>query len=235
MIDNLIEIVQSFIDLGGWVVAVLLGLSVFALAVILLKFMQFARERVGSHGRPREALRLWSQRDYKGAEQLVSNDRSLVSETLSTAIRLSGRRATSKAAIEEEVARIAVGRLHHLQRGFRALDAVAQIAPLLGLFGTVLGMIEAFQALQGAGNAVDPSILAGGIWVALLTTAVGLAVAMPVSLVLTWFESRVENERVAVETLTGAFLSSRSLGTVEDHPETHHDFAATIDERSAAY
>ena len=64
----------------------------------------------------------------------------------------------------------------------------------MGLFGTVLGMITAFKDLQSAGNAVDPSILAGGIWVALLTTAVGLAVAMPVSVILTWFETRVENE-----------------------------------------
>lgn len=78
-----------------------------------------------------------------------------------------------------------------LEPGFRVLDSTAQIAPLLGLFGIVLGMIDAFQALQQAGNSVDPSLLAGGIWVALLTTAAGLAVAMPTSLVLTFFDSRV--------------------------------------------
>ena len=78
------------------------------------------------------------------------------------------------------------------QSGFRILDNIAQIAPLLGLFGTVLGMIDAFQALQAAGSAVDPAALAGGIWVALLTTAAGLAVAMPTSLALSWLESRVQ-------------------------------------------
>ena len=56
----------------------------------------------------------------------------------------------------------------------------------MGLFGTVLGMIDAFRALQAAGDAVDPSVLAGGIWVALLTTAAGLGVAMPTSLALTF-------------------------------------------------
>ncbi len=56
-------------------------------------------------------------------------------------------------------------------------------------------MIEAFQALQAAGAAVDPSALAGGIWVALLTTAVGLGVAMPTALCLTYLESRVAAER----------------------------------------
>ena len=90
-------------------------------------------------------------------------------------------------------------RFARLERGFRLLDSVAQLAPLLGLFGTVLGMISAFQALQEAGSQVDPSILAGGIWVALLTTAVGLAVAMPTSLLLTWFESRVARESELLE------------------------------------
>jgi biopolymer transport protein ExbB len=86
--------------------------------------------------------------------------------------------------------------LARLERGFRLLDTIAQLAPLLGLFGTVLGMIEAFQSLQEAGSSVDPSLLAGGIWVALLTTAVGLAVAMPTSMILTWLESRTARERV---------------------------------------
>jgi biopolymer transport protein ExbB len=69
----------------------------------------------------------------------------------------------------------------------------------LGLFGTVLGMIAAFQSLQSAGTQVDPSVLAGGIWVALLTTAAGLAVAMPTALVLSWLESRMEAERVIAD------------------------------------
>ncbi|NIY99719.1 MotA/TolQ/ExbB proton channel family protein, partial [Salipiger sp. HF18] len=61
--------------------------------------------------------------------------------------------------------------------------------------------------LQDAGSQVDPSILAGGIWVALLTTAVGLAVAMPTSLILSWFESRMEAERVLAERCIRSALS----------------------------
>ena len=55
---------------------------------------------------------------------------------------------------------------------------------------------------------MDPSLLAGGIWVALLTTAAGLAVAMPVSLILTWFETKVEDERVAIQTMTTELVSN---------------------------
>jgi biopolymer transport protein ExbB len=90
-------------------------------------------------------------------------------------------------------------RFAKLETGFRLLDSVAQLAPLLGLFGTVLGMIEAFRSLQAAGSQVDPSILAGGIWVALLTTAVGLVVAMPTALILSWLEQRMEAERVIAD------------------------------------
>ncbi len=56
----------------------------------------------------------------------------------------------------------AESRFAQLEGGFRFLDSVAQLAPLLGLFGTVLGMIDAFQSLQAAGDQVDPSLLAGG-------------------------------------------------------------------------
>jgi len=105
-----------------------------------------------------------------------------------------------------------------LERGVRLLDTVAQLAPLLGLFGTVLGMIQAFQSLQDAGSSVDPSLLAGGIWVALLTTAVGLAVAMPTSMVLAWFESRMARERV---------FADKALLTVLVPGQTGPEAAAT--------
>ena len=111
-----------------------------------------------------------------------------------------------------------------LERGFRFLDSVAQLAPLLGLFGTVLGMIQAFQSLQEAGAQVDPSLLAGGIWVALLTTAVGVVVAMPTAFVLAWFEGRMDAERVAADTFiltalapTGAAMSAPEPGMELDH------------------
>lgn len=233
MIGRLIENVQGFLQLGGPVVAILLVLSVFALALVILKLAQFTRERVGSHGRANRALQAWSQRDYGGARRTLENDRSPLGAALAASMQLTAGNA-SKEVIEDEVGRIAISRLHELQRGFRALDAIAQTAPLLGLFGTVLGMIEAFQKLQAAGNAVDPSALAGGIWVALLTTAAGLAVAMPVSLVLTWFETRLENERVAIETMTSAVLSRQALGGAQPAAEPELG-TVTMGERGHAH
>ncbi|MCY0153458.1 MotA/TolQ/ExbB proton channel family protein [Hoeflea alexandrii] len=133
------------------------------------------------------------------------------------AVRLKRQSAESNLArtdIEDVLAVNANAQIKALQRGFRVLDTIAQIAPLIGLFGTVLGMITAFQALQQSGHNVDPSILAGGIWVALLTTAVGLAVAMPTSIALTYFESRVDRHQQAIEMAVTRILN----------PVAHHSY-----------
>ena len=218
MISEIFSTGASLVELGGPVVAILLGVSVIALALILLKFAQFAYLRVGRRRRAEKAYFLWAHGSPAEALSLLDGDRSAVAEVIGVAMRLGTDSSMPKDIIEEETGRVALARLYGLQRGFRALDAIVQVAPLLGLFGTVLGMIEAFQTLQGAGSAVDPSILAGGIWVALLTTAAGLAVAMPVSLILTWFESRVENERVAIETMTTKLMSQQQILSIGGEP-----------------
>lgn len=101
----------------------------------------------------------------------------------------------------EETTRVAKSALMQTRRGLRALELIATIAPLIGLLGTVLGMIEAFQALQAAGNRADPSALAGGIWQALLTTAAGMAVAIPASMALSWYDSICERVQADMEDL----------------------------------
>lgn len=225
----------SLVELGGPVVAILLSLSVIALAVILLKAAQFVHQRVGRRKQVQMALVLWADSKQAEALSLLESDRSPVAEVMAVAMRLGKDKSIPKGVVEEEVGRVALARLYGLQRGFRALDAIAQIAPLLGLFGTVLGMIEAFQTLQSAGNAVDPSILAGGIWVALLTTAAGLALAMPVSLVLTWFESRVENERVAIETMATRLMSQQQIRSLDVGTDAGKAGVALTEQAGHAY
>jgi biopolymer transport protein ExbB len=201
------DMLASFLELGGPVVVILFVTSIVAAALVGLKLVQFSMLRVGRTGRAAKAVALFKAGETDEAETLARAGRSASASAVATAIRLSRRGDLAKSDIEEEIGRIALVRLHSLEGGFRFLDICVQLAPLLGLFGTVLGMIDAFQKLQGAGSSVDPSILAGGIWVALLTTAAGLAVAMPVSLVLTYLEARVEKERVAIETMASEILS----------------------------
>ncbi len=185
------DALSNIFALGGPVVAILFVMSIVTLSVTLYKIWQFSASRVGRHKFLSEALDAWDKGDKADARARLAKSRSYLAPILDAAMNAADRPGV-EARLDAE-AGLAMARL---ERGFRLLDTVAQIAPLLGLFGTVLGMIEAFQSLQAAGSSVDPSLLAGGIWVALLTTAVGLAVAMPTSMLLAWFESRTARERV---------------------------------------
>ena len=202
--DTVADAIKGIWDLGGPVVMTLGIVSILTLAVVLFKVWQFAVSGVGRHKAIRDALIAWDAGDIALGHKALSQSRSYLAPVVDQAMQTQGR-ADIRARLEAE----AETRFETLESGFRLLDVVAQLSPLLGLFGTVLGMIEAFQALQDAGSSVDPSLLAGGIWVALLTTAVGLAVAMPTSLVLSWFDARMTRERVFADLAIGTVLTPR--------------------------
>ena len=213
MIETLFDQIRSFMDMGGPVVLLLAILSVISLAVILYKLWQFSWLGIGRHKRAHEALRLWQAGDRPAAIALLEKGKAPVSVVLCHAMRGQLFHADKPALIREDVERVALRTLARARSMLRLLETVGQVSPLLGLFGTVLGMIEAFQRLQQAGSSVDPSVLAGGIWVALLTTAVGLAVAIPASLFADWFATRLERERETIEELATSILTGR----ITDH------------------
>lgn len=200
IVNTILNQLRSIYDLGGPVVVLMLCLSILSLGVILWKLWQFYRLGVGRTAQIMTAIEQWDAGNQDAAETALSQSRNTLSDALQSR-SVNGPKTRIEARANAHVAK--------LEGGFRVLDSIAQIAPLLGLFGTVLGMIDAFQALQQAGNSVDPSLLAGGIWVALLTTAAGLAVAMPTSLVLTFFDSRVARERVLAESAIESKFAAR--------------------------
>lgn len=213
-----LDAMREILALGGPVVAILIVMSVLTLGVTLYKFWQFAASGVGRHRVLSEALVAWDAGDRQAAHARIAKSRSYLAPLLGSAMIAQGQPGLD-GRLEAE-AGLALARL---ERGFRFLDTVAQLAPLLGLFGTVLGMIEAFQSLQDAGSSVDPSLLAGGIWVALLTTAVGLAVAMPTSMVLAWLESRTARERVfADKALQTVLVPGQTISAEAEGPAATH-------------
>ncbi|MFN3662367.1 MotA/TolQ/ExbB proton channel family protein [Yoonia sp.] len=206
------DAILGFIDLGGWVVGVIIALSVLSGAVVLWKLWQFAAAGVGRHAPLMAALAASDAGQNARAIAMAEAAQSHLGSVLTLALQASDARERLYVYVE--------GRLARLEGGFRLLEVVAQTAPLLGLFGTVLGMIDAFRAMQEAGNSVDPSVLAGGIWVALMTTAAGLAVAMPLSAILSWFEGRMASERRMAETLIeGALRPGLAAPRKEPAPE----------------
>ncbi|MEM1275972.1 MAG: MotA/TolQ/ExbB proton channel family protein [Pseudomonadota bacterium] len=213
----------SMLEAGGPVVLILLVLSIFALTIVIAKLWQFQRAGLGRARAAREALTLYRQGHLHEAIDKAASSKNPVAQTM--ALALEGKaRGIADDKIREACYADGAERLEGLRGWMRPLEVIAALAPLLGLFGTVLGMITAFAQLEAAGSQVDPAILSGGIWEALLTTAVGLAVAIPVVAAFNWFERRLERVEHQLDmTLAGVFASelapARAAGTAM---ETDH-------------
>lgn len=182
----------EFMDAGGVVVYILLGLSIVVLTVTLAKLFQFKRAGVFRNRIARQAVWKFRGGAIQEALDIACGCDSIRCRVVAKAVRGCVNKHVSKEDAREEVLREARDHLETLGSHLRILDLIASLAPLLGLFGTVLGMIEAFRQLEIAGNQVDPSVLSGGIWLALLTTAVGLAVAVPTFTIHSFFERKLE-------------------------------------------
>ena len=183
--------VGQLIGAGGPVIVVLLGMSVLALTVAMAKLWQFASLELNRLGPVRHMLALHLEGESTQALAVARRCRNPAAAVLAQAIRGQCRHLPT-AMVREEVERASHALVVSLRLHLRLLEVVASLAPLLGLLGTVLGMIEAFQQIAQAENAINPSTLSGGIWEALLTTAAGLTIAIPVVAVLNWLEGRVE-------------------------------------------
>ncbi|MGA8258667.1 MAG: MotA/TolQ/ExbB proton channel family protein [Arenicellales bacterium] len=193
------ERLNEWVHLGGPVLGLLLVMSVIALTIILVKLYQFASMRAGSKGFVDQVLQYYRAGHYEEALRILARRRGPVARVLDVAIVGHAREELDEELVREEVQRVANQYLERMRAYLRGLEVIGTLSPLLGLLGTVLGMIEAFQRLEQAGNRVDPAILSGGIWEALLTTAAGLIVAIPTLMMLNWFERVVQGTAHAIE------------------------------------
>lgn len=186
------ETIFAFLDRGGPVLWLIALISVLTLALILWKILQLARLGAWSGTASKEAIAAWSAGETAKAHALVAQRKSIRARLVTHAMDILRDDRFRPEDAREEITRYAKAALSELRIGLRALELVMTIAPLLGLLGTVLGMIEAFQTLQDSGAQANPADLAGGIWEALLTTAAGMAVAIPAGIALSWFEGLSE-------------------------------------------
>ena len=117
--------------------------------------------------------------------------------------------------LEAELVRRGNAEVEAMSRHIRLLELIAMVSPLLGLLGTVLGMIQSFQELELAQGAANASVLAGGIWQALLTTAAGLVVAIPAAIGATLLSARVDGAAHDIESAVGRFFLLEDTGTLQ--------------------
>lgn len=207
----------TWLQLGGPVMLVLVALSVISLTLILMKVWEFTEARIGARHYLPALYDAVHRGQWELAAQTVRDRPGPLPAILLLAVQARRDPALPEAEAREQVAAFAADRIEQLRGLFRPLEVIATLAPLLGLLGTVLGMIEAFQRLQASADRIDPAILSGGIWEALLTTAAGLIVAIPTIAALHALERKVERLHRDTETaLTRVF--TRPIRTADTGP-----------------
>lgn len=213
MLQQLPDSFNRMLTLGGPVTLILMAMSIVALTIIIVKSAQMYAERSRNKSAIDKALTLWQQNDRTSAIALIAHADRGVARLLTVAMQGSESPGISEAHVKEEVQRLASADMENFRSHLRSLEFIGTISPLLGLFGTVLGMIEAFRQMEQSGSQVDPSVLSGGIWQALLTTGVGLAVAIPTMLAHQWLDRRAERHAHRIEdTVTRVFTTHVQQG-----------------------
>jgi biopolymer transport protein ExbB len=187
---------------GGVGVFVIAALSVLALAVSLERLANFRASRVAPQELADEAVKLWRDGNYQALAAHAGADRSSLARVLEF---LASHPRLPLEALSARAAEIASRELRLQQQKAYALNVVATIAPIVGLLGTVIGMIEAFHVIAFNGMG-DPTLLAGGISKALVNTAAGLSVALPSLAMHHFFRNRMVNIGIRLEGQLGRLL-----------------------------
>jgi len=166
----------SFLSEGGWMIWVIMATSAVAVAVFLERLLQYHREQINS-GEFLNGVRNVLKRDNV-VEALAICDATPgpVARLVKVAIL---NRERGRFAVQEALEDAGAWEVPRLEEKLNLLATIAQIAPLMGLLGTVLGFMKVFRGLEEAGLSAHASQLSGGIWQALICTAAGLAVAIP--------------------------------------------------------
>jgi len=173
---------------GGVVLLAIAVLSIYAVYLFLVRFAKLSRERLDGDALMARVNAAVRDRDLELALDACEQHGGPISRTLHAALlRLPYGRQAVEAAFQDA----SLQEEQRLTRGLRPLATIAQVAPLLGLLGTVTGMIIAFGEISGSGTG-NPALLAGGIGQALVTTAAGLIVAIPTLVGQSFLASKVD-------------------------------------------
>jgi biopolymer transport protein ExbB len=189
-------------DKGGPFMWPLLFMLFFGIAVSLERFWTLTRASVDTKKLFVDIQEALKQRGPEGAAEVCANTRGPVASVIHAGIlRLDRGIDHVEKAIEESGAI----EMAFLERGLVWLSTTANIAPMLGFLGTVSGMIGAFEAIARAGD-VEPSIVAGGISEALITTASGLTIAIPIQAFHNYFVSKIDKIIIDMQESSNQFV-----------------------------
>lgn len=185
----------ELIKAGGLLMWPIIACSVISMAIVLERLWSYQTKKVIPRNLVAQIWQLHQKGEVTAAHIATVRDSSPLGRILAAGlVNRMHPREVMKEAIEEEGRQV----VHELERYLNTLGTIAAIAPLLGLLGTVIGMIKVFTAITTAGVG-NPGVLAGGISEALLTTAAGLCVAIPALIFHRYLSGRVDMLVISME------------------------------------
>jgi len=193
---------------GGWAMWPILFVTIYGLAYVIWKFIALLTGKVNLNSFLNKIVPLIKAKKYKEALEIAKNTRGPVGSIVYAGLL---KADNGLAAVEKAIENAAMIEMSYLEKGFLELSTAITLAPMLGFLGTVSGMISAFDAIAAA-RAVDATIVASGIKIALITTQAGLIVAIPVqffnNMFVTMVDSRVIDMQRASEKVIEALLEA---------------------------
>ncbi|MDO9575130.1 MAG: MotA/TolQ/ExbB proton channel family protein [bacterium] len=184
--------------------------SIISIAIILERFYHLYRTRTKIPNMFSCVKTLLKEGKADEALKLCENTSGPIAHILAVGIHIRNRSLEEK---EKIITHAGSKIIRQLDKNLRGLAIIGNITPLLGLLGTVTGMIRAFMKIQELGGRVDASVLAGGIWEALITTAAGLSVAIPTLVAYHYFEGRVNNIASQMKDVATELLEIEHIST----------------------
>ncbi len=190
----------SYIEKGGLIFSILLVMSAIGLTIIIYKFFE---------------LYLFKKNDFKKINYLINDSSSITqfeknlehlkdNNFLKEIVNIIKKKTDTQ---YDQILILIEKETEKLNRFMPTLEIIGQVSPLIGLLGTVIGMIDSFNELELGGSLVDPSILAGGIWTALLTTAMGLIVAIPALISHYFYDRNISIKHKSTEELAHKLIN----------------------------
>lgn len=201
----------DFLEKGGVLVIPILLCSVVALAIFVERIIRFSKIKSRGAGLAEKTVQMLKEGKEKEARQMLVTSNAPMGRVLLDAIEVINQ---DRDTLETVISNSTDEEVRDLSSYVQALATMGNIAPLLGLLGTVIGMIKAFMVIQQMGGKVNAAVLAGGIWEAMLTTALGLAVALPTMVAHSYLLSRIDKYEARLQSGAVAFL--KGLGKQED-------------------
>jgi len=218
----------EFIQKSGVCGYLIILCSIFSLTFIIERFLTFRKIRLKE---PDFLIKIIKALETGTIDKLIpemKNSKSpavkLVYEIITKHITFTGGCCTqTREALEKTINVIGEREVREMEKFLPALNTIGQLTPLLGLLGTVIGMIKAFMVIQEYGGKVNAQMLAGGIWEAMLTTAMGLAVAIPTMLAYSYFNSKLNSIVGLMNDIGNELIEVLDKKGYFPHHHRHHD------------